>query len=125
MTRTSRASPEFWRSDAEMGDHPASREPHPGQNGRRSGNRRAMEAAHSARPGMSMLPIRAMQSLNGVIIPRGRPSDLAHTRQIAQRAFGHERQALYDERRQVVLKYYILKVAVKLRNGLLRAANRG
>ena len=68
MTRTSRASPEYWRSDAEMGDHPAPREPHPGQDGGRSGNHRAMEPAHSARPGMSMRPIRAMLSLNGVIM---------------------------------------------------------
>jgi len=65
MTRTSRASPEYWRSDAEISDHPAPRAPHPGRNGRRSCNRRAMEAAHSARPGMSMRPIRAMLSLNG------------------------------------------------------------
>ena len=54
----------------------------------------------------------------------GRAPDLTHARQVAQRTLGHERQALDDQRRQIILQHHILKIAVKLRDGLLGAANR-
>ena len=77
MTRTSRASPEYWRSDAEMGDHPAPREPHPGQNGRRSAT------AARCRPriprGLACPCSRSARCCPSLGSSRGRLSVLAHS----------------------------------------------
>lgn len=39
-----------------------------------------------------------------------RPPDLSHSRQITQGTLSLQRQTLYDERRQIVLKHHVFKI---------------